>query len=326
LVEGSQQVALARYVLKNFIKIEDTIMKSCFTSNLDGTALRDSLLPLVEYWQFESKLETFGLTDIGNDAIYQMGNATGFCSPGNVTFYQQNMQTNIPLSLAMLMRTLTDGIYVGLGIKIPIDKLEKKSSLEIAIDSWWVVYVYYWSSFCLLLGCSTIFLFLIRRHKADIFDFVSVIARLLAIIIGACMIAVIADDQALWTFISSPGVLPTCLALLFLVQFFDRISAMFANWRIKKSGEQYAFEDRDGSHDGKHGEVHVHDPQQEPLVPDHRKSAAWSLSSDREPLTEDTAYHHHPPEAYHMEPLTSPVAVGHAPAGYAPVHHGHGQV
>lgn len=305
--------------------MDSTLNSACFFKNLDGPVLRDTLLPLVEYWQFESKLETLSLAGLGEEIVYEMGNATGICSPANVAFYAEDMVNNSPQSLKNLALILTEGMFYGLGVKIPTDKLKTKLSVEIAIDSWWVVYVYYWSSFCLLIACSTIFMLLIRRHKADIFDRVSVITRLIVIAIGAVMIALIANEDRLYGFISSPWILPTCLILLLLVQFFDRISAMYANWRLKKSGEPYAFEDRGGHHGGSHGDVEMHDPLQEPLVSDHRKSsAAWSIHSDREPLTGDMAYH--PPETYHMGPVASPPIVGHAPAGYAPVHHGHGQV
>lgn len=304
---------------KNYDKIDKTFSVACLTDNLDGAALRDKLVPLVEYFQFESKLETYVYDSYGKDYVYQMGNDTGICSPANVTYYWQDMYNNVPVSMHNFVYYLTEGMYMGLGIKLPVDKLYTKSSIEIAIDSWWVVYVYYWSSFILLIICSTIFMLLIRRHKADVFDRVSIIVRLLAIAIGGCLIALVANEDRLYSFLNTPFILPICLILLFLIQVFDRISATFSNWRLKKSGEPYAFEDRDGHHGGKHGEVVMNDPMGEPLVPDHRKSsAAWSLHSDREPLTGDIAYH--PPETYPMGPLASP------PAGYAPVHHGYGQV
>jgi hypothetical protein len=323
LVEGSQQIALARYVASHITKIDDSLRKFCFTQNLDGAALRDAIIPLIDYWQFETKLETLSLAGIGEEYVYMMGNETGICSPANVTLYQQDMVNNLPLSFQMMIRILLNGMYMTLGVKIPTDKLEKQSAIEIAINSWFTVYAYYWSSFCLFMACSIAFMFLIRRHQSDVFDWVSISARGVALAIGAGMIAVISSDSAFWRLISSPGILPVVLGLFFLVMFFDRISAMFANWRLQKTGEKYAFEDRDGHSEGKHGDVHFHDPTHEPLVPDHhRKSAAWGLHSDREPLTAETAYQ--PPE-YPLGPVTSPPA-GYAPGGYAPVHHGHGQV
>jgi hypothetical protein len=171
-----------------------------------------------------------------------------------------------------------------------------------------------------------------------VFDFVSIISRIVALVIGAVLISLVASDKALYSFLSSPGVLPTCLCLLFLIIFFDKLSAAFSNWRLRKSGQPYALEHEEHGHHGHgegghggHGSVHEH---HESLVPDHRdhrKSTAWSMYSDTAPLTGgSTAYDR---QSYAMSPLMSPPlqsppiqgvspAAPHAPGGYMPVSHG----
>jgi hypothetical protein len=328
VVEGSQQVALARYVLKNYVKIEKSIFQYCVVENLDGQKLTDKLMQLVEYWQFEKKLETWGFTDLTAQYIYNVGNTTGICSPANATQYDNSGEW--PVDFYDMTITMFDGVYQGLGMKIPTDKLEKHNAVEIAIHSWKLVYIYYWSCFCLLVACSIAFLFLIRRHKADLFDYVSVIVRSIAVVIGAALIALVGSETALYTFLGSPGVLPTCLSLLFLILFFDKLTAIFCNWRLKKSGQPYAKEHEEEHHHGGHGQVREHDLHQEPLstAHDHRKSAAWSVHSDTGLVAASTtAYNPH--QSYSMTPLMSPplasppnVSVGHVPSGYIPVHHG----
>lgn len=336
VVEGSQQVALARYVLKNYVKIEKSIYEYCFIENLDGEKLRDKLMALVEYWQFEKKVETYGFTDLVAEYVYSVGNTTDICSPANATEYDN---TGLwPQDFIDMTLTMFDGVYQGLGMKIPTDKLEKSYATEIAIHSWKIVYIYYWSSFCLLIACFVGFLILIRRHKADLFDVVSITIRLIAFVIGGILIALVASDSALYSFIGSPGVLPTCLVLLFLIMFFDRLSAWFCNWRLKKSGQPYAKEhEEEHHHGGDHGHDRQHEPHVEPYSIDHRKSAAWSIHSDTEPLTANTAYQ--PQHSYAMTPLMSPpvqsppmhtptpphghMSIGHVPTGgYMPVSHG----
>lgn len=115
---------------------------------------------------------------------------------------------------------------------------------------------------------------------------------------------------------------------MFLVLFFDKISAAFSNWKLKKSGQPYALEYEEHGHGGHSHEHH------ESLVPDHRdhrKSAAWSTYGDEVPLTaSSTAYE---PQSYALSPMMSPPiqsppasgVTPHGPlssGGYMPVSHG----
>ncbi|KAF2273276.1 uncharacterized protein EI97DRAFT_461161 [Westerdykella ornata] len=302
VVEGAQQVSLARYVLKHYENLERAYELHCLVEHLDGAALRDTFMAITESFKFEYKLETVGVTARAAMAIYAAGNATGICSPENAQFYIENPDEP-PVEFVEWVYWVTTGLYAGLGIKIPMDKLKTTPAAVIAIHSFKVVYAYYWSSFCILMACSIAFLFLIRRHKVDLFDFVSVIARLLALAIGAILLIIMVSETALYSFIASPGVLPTCLALLFLVLFFDRISAAFCNWRLKSSGQPYALEYSDSHHHEKHDGDH--DVPHDPLVPDHRKSAAWSIREDAQPLTAETAYYP-PSEQYALGPVSLP--------------------
>ncbi|KAF2263367.1 hypothetical protein CC78DRAFT_273413 [Lojkania enalia] len=316
VVEGSQQVALARYVLKNYEKIEKSIIEYCFDENLDGATLRDALSGLVEYWQFEKKIETYGYTEFLNEFVWAIGNTTDVCSPENTALYEDAGEW--PMEFYNLTIGMFNAVYQGLGMKLPIDKLEKKDAAEIAIHSWKVVYIYYWISFCMLVACSVGFLFLIRRHRVDLFDFVSVISRLIALVIGFILIALVASDDALYGFLGSPGVLPACLSLLFLILFFDKLSAVFCNWRLKKSGKPYALEESPDHHhhhkkhaheSSEHGLNHQyssHHSHHDSLALDHRKSAAWSVYSDREPLTGGDTSYYGGQESYVMSPMMSP--------------------
>ncbi|KAF2873140.1 bacterial low temperature requirement A protein-domain-containing protein [Massariosphaeria phaeospora] len=297
VVEGSQQVVLARYVIKNYVKIEDYINEYCISDNLDGEKLRDNLVKLVNYWRFESKVETYTYHNASLELAYTVGNATNICSQANATSY---LESDLwPAELNLLRVTMFDGVYTGLGMKIPVDKLESFFAFEVAIKSWKVVYLYYWSSFCLLIACSIAFLFLIRRHKADLFDYVSVIVRLIVLGIGASLIALSANADTLFSFISSPAVLPTCLALMFLVLFFDKISAAYCNWSLIRSGKPYGHE-VDLEHHSTPGHSH-RNSRLDATFEDRPKSAAWSSYSDTQPLATSTDYPGG--QLYHMAPV-----------------------
>ncbi|KAH7116745.1 hypothetical protein B0J11DRAFT_100205 [Dendryphion nanum] len=309
VVEGSQQLALARYVVKNYKKVDKAVDKYCFTEHLDGAKLRDKLLSLLEYWQFEKKLETYFYQEYVEEIIYDIGNTTNICSATNVTEYSNE---NWPFELYNMTMGMFDGVYTGLGVKLPVDKLERYSAAEIAIMSWRVVYLYYWISFCILILCFILFLVLIRRHRSDAFDYVSIISRLLVLGVGFALVGLIGNDTVLYTFIESPAVLPTCVVFLFLILLFDKLASVFCNWRLKKSGEPYAKEhDEEHHHHGGdgHGQMREQDPHHEPLATvDHRKSARWSTYSDAESLIHNgTEYRPHGSQDYSLGPMSPPL-------------------
>jgi hypothetical protein len=352
IVEGSQQIALARYVTRNADKVAKTLIQHCQTEHLDGQKLQDKLEYLLDYFELNSKFETSGFFDYAQAHIWNIGNATGICSPENATTYADIDNYKIgtwPEDFMNVEYYISNGMYTGLGMKLPIEKLEDYSPLEVALGGWKLVYLYYWSSFCLLIACLIIFLILIRRHKADLFDFTSNISRCLTLGIGGAMLALMSNDDRLYAAISSPALLPMVVTLLFLLLVIDKLSALWCNWRLKKSGKPYALEyEEHGHHDhghSPHGSVHEtsalhgHVPHDSIAgLEDMRKAARWSMHpEDMRPLTSQSTEYNSPHQSYAMEPLMSPPLtsppmmspdpvvhqgtgyMGHAPAGYAPV-------
>lgn len=334
VVEGSQQMALANYMLRSTDKILTSLDTYCITQNLDGAALRDQLLFLADYWQFESKSDTLINGIFIDRQIYNIGNSTGICSPANVTSYIANVAGNplgvdVPQTFMDLIGLLFEAIYIQIGAKPPVDKLKTLGPIGVAWHSYRTVYIYYWCSICLFIGCSIAFLFLIRRHRADIFDWMSVIIRVFTCGVGAALLAFIApgNNTAFFNFVDSPAVIPVVLGLFLLITLIDRFSAVFANYRLKKSGAPYALEyhkEHHHQHQSGHGTPHMVDPY-EPLkhADGNRKSAAWSVhhKGSAEPLTEplnaDTAYRSHvsPPPVMGEHQMQGPVLSG----GYVPV-------
>jgi hypothetical protein len=352
VVEGSQQIALARYVTKNADKVAKTLVRHCQTEHLNGQKLQDKLQYLLEYFELDTKFETLGAFYSAQTAIWNIGNATGICSPENAATYQDidNYQNGTwPQEFKDVDLYLSNGMYIGLGVKLPVDKLETTTPLEVAVGGWRLVYLYYWSSFCLLIACLIIFLILIRRHKADLFDFTSIISRSLALGVGGAMLALLSNDNRLYAAISSPALLPMVVLLLFLILVIDKLSTLWCNWRLRKSGKPYALEyEEHGHHDlshSAHGSLHEtgalqgHAPHDSISgLEDMRKATRWSMHpEDMRPLTAQSTEYHSPHQSYAMEPLMSPpltsppmmspdpVAhqatgyMGHTPAGYAPV-------
>jgi len=328
-VEGSQQLVLARYVIKNWDKIMKAIDQACSYDNEDGLVLQSSLLKMLDYWSFDSKPETLPMYEKVLISIYEIGNSTNICSAESIAEYQAT--DDLPVAFYEVLFNMFDGVFVGLGMKLPMDKLEKYSATGVAIQSWQLVYLYFWICFCFFIICTIVFMVLIRRHRADVFDFVSIGIRLIVLGVGGALIALVGNEEALYTFLSSPAVLPTCLSLLCLILVLDRLSAAFSNWLLHKSGQPYALEYAEETHPhAGHVEVHEHGGHASDLshhgpgALEHRKSTAWSIHSDMEPLTSGTEYHG-ADHSYAMSPLMSPPGVspppmgGARPGGYAPV-------
>lgn len=354
VVEGSQQLALARYIISNTNKASDKIIQYCQLENLDGEKLQDKLMDLLDYYELDGKLETRSFFYEARNAIWKIGNTTSICSPDNsngYTFGDENKYSNWPGAFKDLSYAISNGMYTGLGMKLPVDKLEKHSPLEVGLHAWKLVYLYFWTSFCILILCLVVFLFLIRRHKADLFDYTSVISRMSAFGVGAAMLALMANDAKIYAAIESPALLPVCVVLLFLILVCDKLSCWWCNKQLKKSGKPYALEvdehEHGHGHDHDHnthttvhetGAVYKNVPHDAPAVgiSEVNNASRWSLHpEDLKPLTAyssgyNASQHSIAMESIHSTPDTtphvlSPDPVVHqdylavTPAGYAPV-------
>lgn len=310
MVEGSQQIAMARYVLKNVAKGSADLQKIC-KQNLDGVKLRDALLKFADYYNFDKKLDTYKYYYDIHDHIESIGNTTGICSPANVASYTAD---NWPTDFVFIDNAVQNGVYAGLGVKMPIDKLKAlQEPIDIAEKSWWLMYMYFWSCFCALMLSLIVFLILIRRHKADAFDIVSIVIRCLVLGAGGAALAVLSNKERLVNILNSPAILPMAVVLMFVVLCGDKLTALWCNWRLVKSGEPYALEYEEEHHHGghggheEHGEVqmtdgeeymHLHHANLHRGRPDlkqaHRVSSGWGSQSDAvELMRGDTEYSPH---------------------------------
>ena len=294
-------------------------------------------MDLLEYFELDGQFETSGFFTIVEEAIWNIGNTTGICSKQNAKTF--GGYDGWPDDFITVDQGITNGMYIALGMKVPAEKLDEYTPIEVAVQGWKLVYLYYWSSFCLLIACLIIFLFLIRRHKSDLFDFTSVISRFIVLGVGGSMMALMASNNRLYGALNTPALLPICVVLLFLILLTDKLSAIWCNWRLKKSGQPYALEYEEHGHydhGSGHGEVHEtgplhgHAPHDSVSgLEDLRKSARWSTHSDSIPLTKSTGYQSPGHQSYAMEPMMSPPLMSpdpvtpHSPApgpgGYMPV-------
>lgn len=315
---------MARYVLKSAAKGSADLHKIC-SQNFDGTKLRDALTKMVDYYQFKTKLDTYAYYDDIMISVYSIGNDTNICSQQNVTSYISGAW---PAEFNYMDNAISNGIYSGLGVKMPIDKLEAYiEPIDIAEKTWFLTYLYFWSCFCVLIISLIVFLFLIRRHKADAFDYVSIVMRCLVLGAGGASLAILSSKQRLFDLLNSPAILPIAVLLLFAVVIADKVTSLWCNARLISSGQPYALEfeeEHHGGHDEGHGEVHMTGDVEaskvhygRPELKAHRKSAGWSVHAD--PVSTG----HHREGSLGVEGLQTPPPQSQSPPPMSPpMHHG----
>ena len=338
VVEGAQQLALARYISKNVEEITDKLSDYCAEQNLDGAALRDKILDLVSYYQLDKKAETWQYYIYSLNDTYIIGNSSGICSKANITKYEDD--GNWPDAFIDAGSDISNGLYVALGMKLPVSKLKEYTPLEIAVKGWKIVYMYFWASFATVMITYILFLILIRRHKADLFDFTSIIIRSLVLAASVAMMALWSNPEKLYSAIGKPALLPIAVVLMFIIFVTDKITSVFCNWRLKKSGQPYVLEYHEEHHDqghaghgghGEHGEVHETQHLASSVSHDNiNKEAHYNERGVPQPFHATSTEYHSPVHgSYPMSPpLMSPDPSNphttHASTGYIGAGHNYG--
>ncbi|KAH7086218.1 bacterial low temperature requirement A protein-domain-containing protein [Paraphoma chrysanthemicola] len=240
VVEGSQQIAMARYVLKRVSKSSANLHTIC-QQNLDSVSLRDALIEMVDKYSFKAIIDTYPYYDKVIQHIQNVGNSTGICSSQNATIYFASGAW--PEDLQYIDNAIRNGVYSGLGVKMPIKRLDVFiGHIDMADKSWRLTYIYFWSCFCLLIILLVAFLLMIRRHKADLFDFVSVMIRCLVLGAGVASLAITANKNKLYSLLNSVAILPSAVAFLFIIICCDKLASVWCNWRLGASSQPYAIE------------------------------------------------------------------------------------
>lgn len=108
-----------------------------------------------------------------------------------------------------------------------------------------------------VLACMMVFLYLVRRNRMDVFDWVSQIMRALLFGLAAIMLILARSDATLTRLLESPALVPLVAIMLFLLVLSDRMSKSFSNWRLKRSGWEFV-DDKDDE-DEHHGHQQLHD-------------------------------------------------------------------
>jgi hypothetical protein len=257
IVEGSQQITLARYVLKSWTKVLNDVSYYCAELGYEGDQLVNVLNETISYFQLDSKVETLGQLYTIDEDLIAVGKEKGMCIPENF------VGDKYPESLIKLEFDVLGGIFQSLGMKLP----EGKDPASVAVRSWKVVYIYYWSSILVLLACLMVCLCLIRKgNKADIFDWFAMIARGLGIAVSVAFLAVAAKFEPLYNLLYTPAIVPTVSSMFFGILLIDYIGRWLSNRRLHRSG---VVVDDDHGHVDEHKSHGFADPKKEAHVAIH---------------------------------------------------------
>ncbi|KAL3428437.1 hypothetical protein PVAG01_01946 [Phlyctema vagabunda] len=214
VVEGSQQIALSRFVFKQLLSVQSALVRACVTENLDGTELASSVISAIENLNLKNKEQTALIIQ----DVYNASNMTGVCSVANTTNLPE--LAPVPAAFFDVLRDTFGAVFEATDIKLPSDI----EPVALARTTFFTIYVYYWSSIGIVFVASATLLWLTRHkeHRPKQVDIWALIGRALAALFAMGMLAAAASKVFLYRYIRSSAILPTVTVLIFLVVCFDR--------------------------------------------------------------------------------------------------------
>ncbi|KAL1641090.1 hypothetical protein SLS58_006363 [Diplodia intermedia] len=253
--EGSQQLALARYIINSIAKFKHKIVQYCVDDGLEGDALVEKLSAAIKYYQLDKKPECYRQVMEIKAALTELRNATGICAAAH-TSPSSDWPHAYPRAFEALVTKVGSGITMSTGMKMPADA-EPWAVLQ---HSWRVVYIYYWSALFVVFACLIAFLALIRARRArfDLFDATSIGGRVgmlaLCLFFGCVGLAArqsasASDSDEYYDyddghrhheiyrrFLASGLVLPTGTLMLGVALAVDHVARAVCNWRLRRQG------------------------------------------------------------------------------------------
>jgi hypothetical protein len=246
VVEGSQQLAQARYIYYNTELMQSKAWYGCVGQHLDGQALTSNLTKNIEYFKMnESARGTIALESVYRE-IYILGNTTNVCSPANTTNLTNEFR-GIPFeSFSGFYIEAIGAMFQSFDIDIPFQG--EVNSTRIAFRSWLLVYTYFWSAIILLLVCYTVTSLLAetegRGHWRSVMRYISlaILSRAAMIVLAIVMLAVGLTSGPTYYFIQryimTGWLLPTVVLAFWLVCVTDRLGKMWQQRSERKTKYQ----------------------------------------------------------------------------------------
>jgi hypothetical protein len=219
--------------------------------HLDGQELAQKLLDLIDSYKFDEQIATYTSLNQLQDDISAISNTTDICSTMNTTGVDD------ATSLSAFMQ-LTYDFYGALFVADGAEEISpSEDPTQLLYSSMNPVYVYFWASTLVVLISSMIMLRLIRRFKADVFDFISMFTRGFMAAGVIALIAIKVTPEAHIKYLFSIAMLPTLCAILFVIICGDRIGRLLSVRRALHKARNSNEVRNDSSSDSKGGYVQV---------------------------------------------------------------------
>lgn len=226
IVEGSQQIALARYVFKQFGSFQNTIGSACLTEHLSGANLTNALITTVKSFKLDEKIESRDQVPVILASIYAVGNATGVCAESNTT------AAAMPPLLREASTDVLGGLFESTGVKV----MAGEDAFRSARSAYLTLYIYYWASVFLAMVCFAALFWVVSSKDrprggcagANVFERLAIASRMFVAAVAVGMAAGAANHMFIYHFMKSPAVLPVVVGLLAAIVLCDRLGRWLA--------------------------------------------------------------------------------------------------
>lgn len=243
VVEGSQQLAQARYIYYTTRLLIDNAYYACVGQHLDGQALATNLTKNIDYFKINESAQGGAALPLVWEQVYYLGNATGVCSEYNISRATGSDFRGVPLTFSAFFGRAIGAMFQSFNLDIPSE--DKTPGVQTALNSWLVVYTYFWSAIILLLVCYTITALLAEADEVGHWRNpvrylgISVLARAAMIVLAAVLLGVGLREGGYYVwiqvYVASSWVLPTVVLALWIICLSDRAEKMWMNRKTKKS-------------------------------------------------------------------------------------------
>ncbi|KAJ4387474.1 hypothetical protein N0V93_008066 [Gnomoniopsis smithogilvyi] len=266
VAEGSQQIAQTRLIIYNISKLMSALQEYCVEEHLDGLELGTKLNDTIASYQLDTKLETKALLDGGIIPEIRLITSPlhhGVCSQANTTMGPEMESGGVPMIFNKLTVDIWTAMFSSLGLKLDPKALSTSNPQSIAWGSFETVYVYWWGSLAVLLICYMAFLYMIRRHRADLSDYVGQATRGVMVVVCMGALAVTANQPLLHAMLGKPYLLPAAACILALINFSDKLIRPLANRRILKHDRPVSTYHKTDHHGRPLYDQLAHDPEKD---------------------------------------------------------------
>ncbi|QDS68947.1 hypothetical protein FKW77_008611 [Venturia effusa] len=235
ILEGSRQVAMMRYISQALRSFAANANKQCLKKHLDGAALSQDLLRLLQKYEFGIMHPTAGEFMGMKKDIAKIGATHGICSPANTTgvtdVFTGTAEGRGFGDFQELLYHFARALFISDGAEEVPKSKKGRDGFVLLERSIVTVYLYYWSSVLAMLLTLTLLYRLNRPKAIDVGDICSYVGRFAMALLAIALISIYGNTIAWTDFIASSAMLPTLCGMIAVVLALDWLGRRL---RVKK--------------------------------------------------------------------------------------------